>query len=103
MSNKDECIFEVFGGASAAQTSDSTQTETRPTTTTVNLNGVLVDQGCYTLKPTGKETSSNPEGKFIRFDGAGNTRVVEMMRSNKDWRNYLEGHKPVNVQPPTAR
>ena len=39
-----------------------------------------------------------PEGRFVRFDDAGNTRVVEMLKSNKDWRNYMEAHKPVSVR-----
>jgi len=35
--------------------------------------------------------------KFVRFDNTGNTRVIELMRSNKDWHEYMENKKPVSV------
>lgn len=92
----------------------------------VTLGGMLVDQGCYTTHTRHKETNSDdnsttttettkvatecpattttssfamvtPEGKFVRFDEAGNTRVIEMVKSNKNWRNYIIGRKPVKV------
>jgi hypothetical protein len=118
----------IFAGCLGAQTNDGTQTETRTTMTTVNWNGTLIDQACYTTQTHRKETTSNgggsttttettrvvsdcpatttstnfglltPEGKFIRFDDAGNTRVIEMMKTNKDWRNYMDTHKPVTVR-----
>jgi hypothetical protein len=37
------------------------------------------------------------DGKFIRFDDAGNTRVVGMMKSNKDWQQVMSSHKPITV------
>jgi hypothetical protein len=117
-----------FVGCLGAQTDQTTQTTTTTTTTNVDLNGTLVDQGCYTThtqKTT--ETTSNensttttettriesecpasatstsfglltPEGKFIRFDDAGNSRVLEMVKTNKDWRNYIVSRKPVKVR-----
>jgi hypothetical protein len=112
----------------SAQTSESTQTETRTTTSTVNLTGTLVDQGCYTTQTHRTETTTSannattttettrsvtecpvtttttsfglitPEGRYVRFDDSGNTRVVEMVRSNKDWNDYIVKHKPVKVR-----
>src|SRR4029077_8145520 len=116
----------VFAGCLGAQTTESTQTTTT-TSSTVNLTGTLVDQGCYTTTHTQrKETNANgdttttettrtnndcpatvtstsfglvtPEGKYVRFDDASNTRVVEMMKSNKEWRNYMDERKPVRVR-----
>ena len=108
--------------------STQTETRTTTTTTNVNLTGTLVDQGCYTTHTQRKETTTShansttttvttnivmqcpatttttsfglltPQGKFVRFDDAGNTRVVEMVKSKKDWRDYIEGRKPVNVR-----
>jgi len=118
-------MISFCAGCLCAQTDQSTQTETKTTTTTtsVNLNGTLIDRGCYTTHTQKKETNAGensttttettrvvtecpvtatstsfglvtPEGKFVRFDDAGNTRVIEMMKSNKDW----SSGKPVKVR-----
>lgn len=39
-----------------------------------------------------------PEGKYVRFDEAGNTRIVEMVKSNKGWTTYVTEHKPIKVR-----
>jgi hypothetical protein len=114
-------LIPVFVGCLGAQTD---QTETKATTTTtVNLNGTLVDQGCYTTRSKETTTDQNsttevtkvvtecpvtantnsfalmtPEGKIVRFDDASNTRVVEMLKSNKDWQDQINGHQPVKVR-----
>ena len=119
-------ILSIFVGCLSAQT-DQAETKTTTTTTTVNLAGTLVDQGCYTTRTqqketTGDQTSSQTtvttkvvtecpatttttsfglltsEGKMVRFDDASNTRVVEMMKSNRDWSADIKGHKPVKVR-----
>src|SRR5690242_18638531 len=111
-----------FIGCLGAQTS---QTETT-TTRGVDMNGTLVDQNCVTThtKQTDTNSSGNtttttetnryvtecpvttsttsfgmvtPEGKLMRFDDASNTRVIEVAKSNKAWRKYMEGKKPVRV------
>jgi hypothetical protein len=38
------------------------------------------------------------DGKFVRFDDPGNTKVVEMMKSNKDWSRSINEHQPVRVR-----
>jgi hypothetical protein len=120
-------VISCFAGYVCAQTPQSAQTETKTTTTTVNLNGTLLDQGCYTTHTREKETKAGensstttetskivtecpvtttttsfgiltPEGKFVRFDDAGNMRTVEMVKSNKDWSNYIVERKPVKVR-----
>ena len=119
-------VLSIFVGCLSAQT-DPAETKTTTTTTTVNLDGTLVDQGCYTTQTQQKETSADPtsskttvttkvvtecpatttttsfglltpEGKMVRFDDASNTRVVEMMKSNKAWGDDIKGHKPVKVR-----
>ena len=120
-------IVSGFIGCLGAQTNE-TRTETRTTTTSsaVDLNGTLVDQGCYSTHTQKKESNSDgnastttttstvttecpvtitsksfgvltSDGKFVRFDPSGNTKVIEMVRSNKDWHDYMENKKPVTV------
>jgi hypothetical protein len=112
-------------GAQTTQTTRTT-TETKTTTANADYSGTLIDQACVTSHSQHKESDSDdnstrstettkvvtecpvttsttsfglltPEGRVVRFDDAGNTRVVEMVKSNKDWRNYIEGKKPVRV------
>ena len=38
------------------------------------------------------------DGKVVHFDQASNAKVQEMMKSNQDWSNAINQHKPVQVQ-----
>jgi hypothetical protein len=116
----------LLAGFLMAQQSESTTTTT--TTKTNTWNGSLVDQNCYTTHVQQKDSNSDgngnstqtvtnkyttecpvttsttsfgmitPDGKFVRFDDAGNTRIEEMVKSNKDWNDYIVNHKPVKVR-----
>ena len=37
------------------------------------------------------------DGKYIPFDQASNTKVIEVMKSNKDWSRNAESRQPVKV------
>jgi len=103
------------------------QDQTRTETTTTTWNGTLIDEGCRTTHTQQKETTSNentsktetktttttecpvtttttsfalrtPEGKYVHFDDAGNTRIVEMVKKNKDWTTSITDRKPINVR-----
>jgi hypothetical protein len=39
-----------------------------------------------------------PEGKYVRFDDPSNTKIVEVVKSNKEWNKYMTNHEPVKVQ-----
>jgi cytoskeletal protein RodZ len=59
--------------------SDSYMTECPVTTTTTNF-GLMTDNG-----------------QFVSFDQPSNTRVIEVMKKNKDWSRNMSSHKPVKV------
>ena len=114
-------------GAQTTESRTETRTTTTSSTPgAVDLSGTLVDQGCYSTHTQKKESNSDgnsntttttstvttdcpvtttsrsfgvltSDGKFVRFDPSGNTRVIEMMKSNKDWHDYMENKKPVSV------
>ena len=63
---------------SSHSTSDSTEC---PVTTTTTSFGLLTS-----------------DGKFVRFDEPSNTKVVEMVKSNRAWKREMEGKKPVKVR-----
>ncbi len=39
-----------------------------------------------------------PEGKYVRFDDPSNTKIVEMVKSNKKWNKYISGSEPLQVR-----
>jgi len=109
-----------FAGFLFAQSDRTTRTET---TTTTTWNGTLLDEGCKTTHT--KETKSDEnktetktttttecpvtttttsfglmtsDGKYVRFDEAGNTRIVEIMKKNKNWTTFINEHKPISVR-----
>lgn len=113
----------LFAGFLCAQ-----QTETHTTTTkTTTWNGTLVDAGCRTTHTEHRETNTNPDqtttktersdvtdcpvtssttsfglltsdGQFVRFDEPSNTKVVQMVKTNRTWSRDLNEHKPITVR-----
>jgi hypothetical protein len=59
--------------------SDSYTTECPITTSTTNF-GLMTENGQY-----------------VSFDQPSNTRVIEVMKKNKDWSRNMSSHKPVKV------
>src|SRR5260370_15523074 len=113
-------VVPLFAGFLLAQ---EPRTETQ-TTTTTTWNGTLLDAGCRSTHTESKETKSDengtksktthtettdcpvvttttsfglltPEGKYIHFDSAGNTRIVEMMKKDKKWSREVSERAPV--------
>jgi hypothetical protein len=64
-------------------TSTKTRTETIecPVTTTTTTFGLLT-----------------PEGRYVRFDDPSNTKIVEIVKSNKKWNTYVTDRKPLKVR-----
>lgn len=38
------------------------------------------------------------DGRFLRFDDPGNTKVIEMMKTNNDWSRSINDRQPVRVR-----
>ena len=67
-------------GTSSSRTEKSDKVDC-PVTTTTSSYGLMTS-----------------DGKFLRFDDPGNTKVVEMMKSNRDWSKSVNDHQPVRVR-----
>ena len=112
-------VTPLFAGFLFAQTTQESTTTTSDQS--INLNGTLVDAGCRTTHTEHKESNPTsttittrditecpvtestttfglitPEGKYVRLDDAGNTRVVEMVKG-KHWHTYVTERKPIKV------
>ena len=120
-------LFAGYLCAQPEQPAQSQESQETTTVTTTTLNGTLIDAGCRNTHMEHKESNSTEnsttktettrdttdcpvnaqttsfglltsDGKFVRFDDAGNTRVIEMMKSNKNWTSYMNDHKPIKVK-----
>ena len=110
---------------SAQQSADRTSTTT--TTTKTTFNGTLVDAACRTTHTERKTTSTpdpnttrtetthtesvdcpattttttfglvTADGKYVRFDEPSNTRVIQVVKSHKDWKKFMDDKKPFKV------
>lgn len=118
----------LFAGFVWAQSNNqATQTQTT-TTTTTTYQGTLVDAGCRTKVTENKETTKDAnatttrtevtnevkdcpvtdatttfgiqtaDGRFIKFDAPSNTKVVQIVKSNKDWSKSIAERAPVKVR-----
>jgi len=68
----------------------TTRTETKKTTTE------HVD--CPVTTTTTTFGLLTPEGQVVRFDEPSNTKIVEVVKSNKKWNEYITRHDPVKVR-----
>lgn len=117
-----------MGFLSAQTNQISRQPDQRDMAATTNVDGTLVDQGCHSTHSRRTETTTNPDnstttteithvvtecpvtttttsfgvmtpdGRYLRLDDGGNTRVVEMIRSNPNWGDEIRDHRPVRVR-----
>jgi len=110
-------LVPFFAGFLFAQ--ETTKTET----TTTTWNGTLVDEGCRSTQtkevtsdenktqtkttvvtecPVGAKTTSfgllTPQGKYIRFDDASNSRIIETIKNNRTWTTYVTERKPIKTR-----
>jgi hypothetical protein len=76
-------------------TSTSAPGETSTTTKTETTNVVTE---CPVTTTTTTFALQTPEGKYVRFDEPSNTRIVEVVKSNKEWNEFINDRKPFKVR-----
>jgi len=69
---------------------NTSKTETTHTTTS------SVD--CPVTATTTSFGMMTPDGKYVRFDDPGNTKVIAIMKNNKKWNHYIATHEPLQVR-----
>ena len=83
------------------RTTHTEKTETKSnadqsTTTTKTETTRQVD--CPVTTTTTTFSLLTPEGKYVRFDEPSNTKIVEIVKSNKKWSKLINEHQPVRVR-----
>src|SRR2546423_1719070 len=103
------------------------RTETT-TTTKTTWNGTLIDESCHTSHSQTKESKTSEQGatktettttvvtecpvtttttsfglftadgKYLRFDAPSNSKIVQIVKSNKNWEKEMNERRPVKVR-----
>ena len=71
------------------KTPDGSSTTTRTETETVD---------CPVTPTTTTFGLQTPDGKYVRFDEPSNSRIVEIVKTHKDWNGAITTHKLVKVR-----
>ena len=77
----------------STETSKVDENTTKTTKTTTSENRVE----CPVTTTTSAFGLMTSDGKYIPLDQASNTKVVEVMKSNREWSSNVESKKPVSV------
>jgi hypothetical protein len=78
---------ETSSTSSPGQTTTSTRTETTNQVTE-----------CPVTTTTTTFALQTPEGQYVRFDEPSNTRIIEVVKGNKEWTELINDRKPVKVR-----
>jgi hypothetical protein len=78
----------------SSSTSSPDENTTRTETTHTTTNSV----DCPVTTTTTTFGFMTPDGQFMRFDDASNTRIIGMVKSNKQWTKYIAGREPLKVR-----
>ena len=76
-------------------TSTTSPNETRTTTKTQSSSKV---GQCPVTTTTTTFGLLTPKGEYVRFDDSGNTKIVEIVKSNKSWNSEITSRAPIQVR-----
>lgn len=91
----DGTLIDASCQASHSEHHESTTTSPTQQTTTKSESREYTDCPVSTSTTTfGLMTS---DGRFVRFDEPSNTKVVQIVKTNKNWDRWMNEHQPVRV------
>jgi len=76
----------------------TTKTSPNETTTTTRTENKTEAMDCPVTTTTSTFTLHTPEGQYVRFDEPSNTKIVEVVKSNKTWSRLINDRKPLKVR-----
>ena len=91
----------VDAGCRSTHTEHSTSSTSNPdanTTRTETTHSTSDSSECPVTTSTTTFGLLTSDGKFVRFDNPSNTKIIEMVKSNRAWKREMEGKKPVTVR-----
>ena len=68
------------------------------TTTKTESHSSSTTNDCPVTTTTTSFGLLTADGKYVRFDNPSNTKIVEIVKSNKKWNKYVSEKQPLKVQ-----
>jgi hypothetical protein len=78
------------------ETTTKSTPDQNSTTTKTETTNELTD--CPVTTTTTTFALQTPEGQYVRFDEPSNTKIIEVVKSNKDWNGFISERKPLKVR-----
>jgi hypothetical protein len=78
------------------ESSETTHPDENTTKTTTSKSDSYTTE-CPITTSTSSFGLMTENGQYVSFDQPSNTRVIEVMKKNKDWSRNMSSHKPVKV------
>src|SRR5437879_3674158 len=88
----------IDASCQATHTEHHESTTTRPNETTTTKTDSHQTTDCPVTTTTTSFGLMTPEGQYIRFDQPSNTKIVEVVKSNKEWNRYMSDRQPFKVR-----
>jgi len=82
----------------ASHTEHHESTTTRPNEQTTTKTDTREVSDCPVTVTTTSFGLMTPEGRYVRFDDASNTKIVQTVKTNKDWGRFIEERQPLKVR-----
>jgi len=90
----------VDAACQTTHTEHSTSSTTSPdenTTKTETTHTTSESTECPVTATTTSFGLLTPSGQYVRFDDPSNTKIVEIVKSNKKWNKYIVGREALKV------
>ena len=88
----------IDAGCRSSHTEHHESTTTTPNSQTTSKSESREMSDCPVTATTTSFGLLTSDGKYVRFDDPSNTKVVEVVKSNKDWTRYMDEHQPIKVR-----
>lgn len=82
----------------ATHTEHHESTTTRPNEQTTTKTDTREVTDCPVTTTTTSFGLMTPDGQYVRFDDPSNTKIVQIVKSNRDWGRNIEQRQPVRVR-----
>ena len=79
------------------ETTDTTHPDENTTKTTTTKTTSSMTE-CPVTTTTTTFGLMTPDGQYVTFDEPSNTKIVEVVKTNKNWSRYMTEHQPVKVR-----
>lgn len=88
----------IDAGCQATHTEHHESTTTRPNEQSTTKTDTREVTDCPVTTSTTSFGLMTSDGRYIRFDDPSNTKIVQTVKSNKDWNRYMNEHQPLRVR-----